>query len=427
LVYLVFVFIILLFLGIPIAYVMGLTGFNYFLLTDKEILMPIIANRIYEGVDRFVLMAIPFFMLAGEIMNKGDITRRLVGFCQYLVGRFRGGLGYVNVMGSFLFAGLTGTAIADVSALGSIFIPAMEKEGYGRGYSAAITAASSIMGPIIPPSIIIVIYGGVTGTSIGALFAGALIPGALVGISNCVYNYYISKKRKYPVYKVDFNFKTFAGYSRDAFLAIIAPLIIIGGILAGIFTPTEAGAVAVAYSLFIGFFVFKKLRIRDLGDICTKAVLSSAMLFIIIGMANILGWIMGMEEVPGLIGKFMLSFSKNPRTIFLLINLLLLFLGTWMDIGTALVLLAPMLAPLMLKMGVHPVHLGIVMIVNLNIGLCTPPLGVCLFAACGIAKVSLEEITKEIFPFVALEIVVLIIITYLPQTVLYIPRILGLI
>lgn len=426
-IFLLVIFISLLLLGIPIAFVMGLTSLSYFFIMDKEILMKIIASNLFDGMDKFVLMSIPFFLLAGETMNRSGITERLVIFCQYLVGRFRGGLGYVNILASFLFAGITGTALGDVYALGSIFIPAMKSQGYDVEYSAAITAASSIMGPIIPPSIIIILYGGITGTSIGALFAGALIPGVLIGISNCIYNYYISRKRKYPIFKVEFNFANLLNYSKDATLALIAPFIILGGILFGLFTPTEAGAIAVLYSFFIGFFVFKKLRAIDLLKICKKAVIQTSMLFIIIGMASILQWIIGIEQLPMLIGNCLKNISENPKIALLVINIFYLFLGTWMDVGTALILLSPIFVPIVFKMGVHPVHFGIITIVNLNIGLITPPLGLCLFAACGIANIKLGKLSKEILPLVVFEITALFLITFIPETVLFIPKILGLI
>lgn len=416
---------LLLVLGLPIAFILGITGLNYFIFSDQEMFLNIIPMRIFTGLDSFVIMAVPFFMLAGEIMNRSGITHRLVRFSQYLVGRVRGGLAYVNILGSFLFAGITGAAISDVTALGSIFIPAMEEDGYDTDFSAAVTAASSIMGPIIPPSIIIVIYGAMTGTSIGALFAGAIIPGALVGLSNCIVTYYTSKKRNYPKQDFDFSMKEFLSVTKDASLALIMPIIIVGGILTGVVTPTEAAAIAVLYALLISIFVFKSFKFSDLPNLLFKAGLFSAMLFLIVAMANIFGWIMGMEGVPTLLANWFTSISSDPRIILLLVNIFLLFLGTFMETGANVILFAPILAPLMAQLGVDPIHFGIVMIVNLNIGLITPPLGVCLFAACGVCDTNVERISKAIIPFLIWEIIVLFMITYFPQTVLFLPRLLG--
>lgn len=420
------VFLGLLVFGVPIAYVMGVSSFSYFFFFDRLNVLSVMPERIFDGMDKFTLMAIPLFMLTGELMNHSGITNRLVSFAQYLVGRFRGGLGHVNIFASLIFAGMSGTAIGDVSALGTIFIPAMVDRGYSPKYAAAITAASSVVGPIIPPSIITVIYGGVTGTSIGALFAGAIIPGILISVSNFLYNFYISGRRNYPVETVPFNLKQFSRSLNAAILALITPIIIVGGILFGVFTPTEAGGIAVLYSLFLGFVVFRTVKLRHLFSILSEAVLKSCSLFLIIAVASMLSWIMGREQLPGKLGELLLGMSADPRLILLFVNVLFLFLGTWLDLGTAVILLAPILAPALANIGVHPVHLGIVMIVNLNLGVCTPPLGVCLFAAGGIAKVKLEEISIEILPFVLLEVAVLFLITYVPELVLTIPRMAGL-
>jgi len=423
--YAIFVGLLLLALGLPIAFVLGGTGVNYFIFSNYKMFLNIVPMRIFTGLDNFTIMAVPFFILAGEIMNKSGITDRLVKFAQVLIGRIRGGLAYVNILSSFLFAGISGAAISDVSSLGSIFIPAMERDGYDTDFSAAVTAASSIMGPIIPPSIIIVIYSAMTGTSIRALFAGALIPGALIGLSNSFVSYYTSKKRNYPVQDVEVSIKILLLATKDALLALIMPIIIIGGILIGVVTPTEAAAIAVLYALLIGVFVFKTIKMKDLITMLFKTALTTSMLFLIISMANIFGWIMGMEEVPILMANFFSSVSNDPRIILLLVNAFLLFMGTFMETGANVILFAPILAPLMAFYGVDPVHFGIVMIVNLNIGLITPPLGVCLFAACSICDTNLENISREIFPFLFWEILVLFTITYFPQTVLFIPRLLG--
>jgi tripartite ATP-independent transporter DctM subunit len=416
-------FIVLVLLNMPIALVLGVISSLWILIGNERLLM--IPLKLFSGIDNFVLMAIPFFVLAGEIMNKAGITKRLIDFTNILFGRLRGGLAQVNIYASLLFAGITGAALSDVSALGSIFIPAMEKEGYTRPFSAAVTAASSIIGPIIPPSIIIVIYGAITGNSIGALFTAAIIPGVLIALTLSLYIAVIGKKRNFPKHSIKITPKVFLSTFKDASFALIMPLIILVGILGGVTTPTEAAAIAVGYALIIGVFVYRKIKLKDMFELLGTTVRTSAMLFLIISMAAILGWILAKEGLAIKLADGLSVFSDNITIIYMLIVALLLFIGTWLEAGAICIILGPILTPMMASFGVHPIHFGIVMIVTINIGLITPPLGVCLFAASAVSGSKFEAIVREIWPFIAIEIIVVILMIVFPQTTLLLPKLFG--
>ncbi len=420
------VFIILLLIGMPIAFALGITSTIWLMVTGQNLMM--IGAKMYSGLDSFVFMAIPLFVLAGEIMNKTSITDSLVKFINVLIGGFRGALAQANIYTSLLFAGLTGAAISDVSAIGSIYIPAMSKQGYKPAFAAAITATSSIVGPIIPPSIIMVMYGGITGVSIGALFAGAIIPGILIGIGQSIYLFAVAKKKNFPKSKIKVTPKEFMISFRNALVAIVMPFIILGGLIFGIFTPTEAAAVAVAYAMAVGFIIFRTLKVSDLYGLLSKTVRISGMLFFIIATANILGWVISRVNLPERLTISLMSVSgQNAGIALFIIVIFLLFIGTWMECGAATVVIAPIIAPIAVKLGFHPVHFGITMCVALNIGLVTPPLGVCLFAAAGISGCSFEQIVKEAWPIIILMIVSLFLIAFVPELTLLIPRKLGLI
>jgi tripartite ATP-independent transporter DctM subunit len=387
--------------------------------------LQMIASRMYAGIDLFVLMAIPFFILAGEIMNHCGITDRLIKFVDFVIGRVRGGLAHANIYSSILFAGITGAAVADVAALGSIFIPAMEKQGYTRKFSAMITAASSIIGPIIPPSIIVVIYGSVTGLSIGTLFAACVIPGLIVGLSMSVYVSLVAKSKNFPKSEEPFEVKAFLICFKDSILAILMPVIIVGGIFSGLFTPTEAAAASAFYAFFVGVVIYRTITPGIILKSVVNSVRTSSMLFFIIGFANILGWIIAREQIPDTIAKFLLSLSSNPTTLLLLVVLFLLFLGTWMEITASCIIIAPILTPVMVKVGLNPVHFAVVMLVVLNVGLITPPLGVALFAAVGVGKVGFEEVCSELWPFLVVDVLVILLLAFIPELSLAIPRAIG--
>lgn len=413
-------FITFLILGVPIAFVLGLTSFVA-LLYSGHVPLLLMPKEMFSGTDSFPLLAVPFFMLAGNLMNAGGITKRLINFCNILLGYVRGGLALVNVVASMFFAGITGAAVADTSALGSILIPAMTREKYDRDFSAAVTAASSTVGPIIPPSIPMVILGTVGELSIGALFLAGIIPGIMVGLSLLIVAYVISRKRNYPKEKVKSVREFFYGL-KDAVLALLMPAIIMGGILGGIFTPTEAAVVAVVYAFIVSFLVYREIRWKDLPKVLIDSVVTTSIIMLVIANSAIFGWILANHQVPQTVAQIFLSISTNRWIILLLINLFLLFVGTFMETTASLIILTPILLPLAVKVGVDPIHFGLVMVLNLVIGLITPPLGVCLFVSCGIAKITLEQIVRAILPFLIAAIAVLFIVTYIPELSLWIPR-----
>jgi tripartite ATP-independent transporter DctM subunit len=382
-------------------------------------------EKIFQGINVFVLMAIPFFMLAGEVMNKTGVSDRLITFSNLVIGRVRGGLAQVNVLASILFAGITGVALGDIAALGSVFVPAMEKQGYDKPFSAAVTAASSLCGPIIPPSTIIVLYGAVMGVSVGAMFAGAIIPGILIGLSDMLIVKILAEKRQYPKIVVKVTPRSFFLSLKDAILALIMPVIIIGGILFGIFTPTEAAAVSVLYALIIGFFIFRTLKTQHLFEILATTVLSSAKLFFIIAGAAVVSWVFGIENIPVFAENAFLTVSQNEYILIFMINLFFLFMGTWMDPGASIILFAPVLAPMAMKLGINPIQFGIMIIINSNIGLCTPPVGNVLFAISDMSKLDIFKVGKELMPFLAINFAIILLVGYVPQLSLFLPKLLG--
>lgn len=409
-------------IGTPIAWALGISGLGAVLLMSVP--LNTVPQKIFSGMDIFPLMCIPFFVLAGELMAKGGLTRRLLDFAVIMVGHIRGGLSLANVVASMLFGGITGSAIADSSALGSVEIPMMVENGYDPEYSAAVTAASACIGPIVPPSIPVVIYSmAVGGVSIGALFAAGLLPGMLVGLALMILCYVISRIRNYPVrtYKVGLR-GAIIGF-KDALLAIMTPVIILGGIIGGIFSPTEAAAVAVIYSFVITFFVYREVKLSDLPQMFLRSGVVTAIVMIIIGTSNVFGMVIAFEQLA-----LKLEIVLKPMGYFsfiLAINIIFLIIGTFLDQNPAILILAPIFAPIAVHLGVNPIHFGIIVIMNLVIGLITPPLGEVLFIVGPIAGVSLERLAREIMPFLIVEIAVLLLVSYVPIISLWIPSILG--
>ncbi|MCF7936528.1 MAG: TRAP transporter large permease [Synergistales bacterium] len=416
----------LIFIGMPVGFVLGVTGLFGLLKMGGAAILTLVPQRYFGGVDMFTLMAMPFFILAGEIMNTTGITHRLVRFSNVLVGHLQGGLAHANIVASIFFAGLTGAAVSDTAAIGSMLIPAMTEEGYDKDFSAAVTASSSIIGPTIPPSNIMVIYGAFMQVSIAGLFMTGLIPGLLLGLSLMIMTARIAKKRNYPVGERRATMKEIAVGFRDALAALLMPLIILGGILSGVFTPTEAAAVAVAYAFFLGFFVYRNLTLRDLPPLFLKMARTTGVVFLVIATASILGWVLTMEQIPEKVAALMLGLTTNKYLIMLMILALLMVVGLFMDIAAALIILGPILHPLAVSLGYNPLHFGIIMVLALNIALMTPPVGACLFVACGISKLTLEQISKAIWPFIVVEFAVLLLVTFIPEIALTLPRLLGL-
>jgi C4-dicarboxylate transporter DctM subunit len=417
------IFILTLMLGIPVGICLGLTGLFGVMALGAP--MEVVAQRIFTGLDSFPLMCIPFFIIAGEIMNHSQITDRIVNFADLLVGRFRGAMAQANVVASMFFGGITGSAAADVAALGSILIPAMKKNGYDAPFSAAITAASSLQGPIIPPSILAVIYGATMGESIGALFAAGIPIGIMIGLSDMVIVQVLAVRRNYPKKIIKVNFREFMGIFGNASIALIMPLIILGGILTGVFTPTEAAAVAVGYAFIVGIFVLKTLNFKDIPRILVSSGITTGVVFLLLATAQLYSWVLNTNQVPTLISSTILSLTTNPYLVILLINIILLMVGCVMDPGAAIIMLAPVLAPLAIKVGVHPIQFGLIMIVNLCLGLITPPVGLCLFLSANLAKISIERVTRAVMPMFLLNLVVLAVISYWQGFVLWFPRMFG--
>ncbi len=418
------IFIVTMAMGIPIAFVFGICSIIYFVFLSN-IPITMVGLQLYNGVDSFVLLAIPFFILAGQLMNRTGITKDLVDFVQVLVGRLPGALAQVNIVVSILFAGLTGAAVADTAAIGSILIPAMKKEGYSAAYSAAVTTASSIIGPIIPPSIVMVVYGTITGESIGALFMGGFIPGVLIGLGLMALALFYAIRDHHPRRTEPIPRKEIFRRTKSAIVGLIMPIIIIGGILSGQFTATEAASLACGYAFLVGILIYRNLSLKDILDSLLECAVVSSVILLIISTAKLFGMILTIERIPTQIAQLMMSVTDNKIIFLLLVNAFLLFMGMIMETGANIILLAPILLPLAVKYGVHPLHFALIMIVNVNIGLTTPPLGVCLFTAAPIAKTSYESIAIKVLPFVAMEIIVLLIITYVPELVLIIPRLTG--
>ncbi len=417
-------FAVLIITGIPIAFCL-LFATYIFLIAWGRVPTSIIPKHLFGGVDNFYLLAIPFFVLAGQLMNKTGITSRLIRFSDLMVGKVAGGLAQVNVFASVVFAGLTGSGVADTSAIGSVLIPGMQKRGFTAEYAAAITAASSVIGPIIPPSVLMVIYPNVIGISVGDLFTAGIAPGLGIAAALMIMCYYYAKKYKHPVREEKIPFREAVALTLDALVALLMPLIIIGGILGGIFTPTEAAAVSVLYALVVGFFIFRSLTLKDLTDSFLESARVSAVILLIIACAAAFGWSLTVVKVPANLAGLIMGVTGNKYLILFLINLFLLFMGMIMETGANCIILAPILAPLAVNAGVDPLHFAIIMIVNLNIGLATPPFGVCLFVAAPIAKIKLEALAKAITPFLLSEIAVLFLLTYSETFALFIPRLMG--
>jgi len=418
-------FLMLLLMGLPVFF--GLIAAPGLLLwaNGQERDLVLLYRNVYNGMDSFPLMAIPFFMMAGEVMNRSNITLRLVEFSQAMMGHLRGGLAHVNVLSSMLFAGLSGSAVADVSALGSMLIPAMEKQGYTRRFAAAITAASSIIGPIIPPSGIMIIYAYVMGESVAALFLAGIVPGILIGGGLMLAIHLLADRYDLPAATRRATWAERGQASLKAIWPLMTPVIILGGILGGVFTPTEAAAVAVGYSVLIGMFVLRSLRLADLPGILTRAGITSAVVLLLVGAAMAFKTVASLSHTPELLASIILGLSDNPLVLLLLINLLLFVVGMFLDAGPAIIILGPILGPIFTSLGVDSVHFAIVMAVNLTVGLLTPPMGLVLFVTSSVSGLRVETVARATLPFLAVEIVVIFLITYFPALSLTIPRLAG--
>lgn len=418
-------FAVLFFVGVPMAFVMGLTTVFSFAYLGNPTLYNLIPQRMFSGISNFVLVAIPFFLMAGEIMTMGGITKDLIRFCNIFVGRFRGGLAHINVASNIILAGISGSASSDAASIGSIMIPAMTEEGYDLDFSAAVTASAAVIGPIIPPSIIMIIYASLMDVSVAGLFLAGYAPGILIGIGLMILSYIISKRRGYPVHTEKITWKEGLRTFKAALPALVLPLIIILGILSGAFTPTEASVVAAAYALFLGF-VKRTLTLQDIPKILTKTVKSSSLILFVIGTGIALGWVLTFEQIPQKLSTLLLSLAGNNTFLILLfINIVLFIAGMFLDSAVSVIVLGPLLLATATAAGIHPLHFAIIMCLNLTIGLITPPLGLVLFVVCGITNLKFELLCKAAAPFIILESIIVLVITYYPPLTMTIPKIFG--
>jgi tripartite ATP-independent transporter DctM subunit len=418
-------FLVFLMLGLPVVFGLLAAPALLLWLNGQERDIVLLYRNVYEGMNSFPLMAIPFFMLAGELMNRGGISARIVGFAQAMVGHFRGGLAQVNVVDSMLFAGISGSAVADVSALGSIIIPQMEKKGYPKPFAAAITAASAIIGPIIPPSGIMIIYAYVMGESVAALFLAGIVPGILIGVALMITIKLMANRYNLPDALPRASWGDAGRAAGAAFWPLMTPVLLMGGILSGVFTPTEAAAVAVGYSFVISIFILKTLTWRDIPGVLTRAGVTSAVVMLLVGSAMAFKTVAALAHTPELLASTLLSITENPLILLLLVNLLLFIVGMFLDAGPAIIILGPILGPIFASLGVDPVHFAIVMVVNLTIGLLTPPMGLVLFATSAVSGLRVETISRAVMPFLLVEFAVVLLITFVPAIPLTLPRLLG--
>lgn len=414
----------LFFLNVPIAISIGLASAAAIMFTGT--IPPVVrVQKMFTATDSFPLMAVPFFILAGALMESGGISRRLVDFANAIVGRFSGGLAFVAIIACIFFGAISGSAVACVAAIGTILIPSMVRRGYDAPFSTAVQACAGTLGVMIPPSIPMIIYGVMTGVTIGGLFMGGILPGIFVGASLMLVAWFIARKRGYKGDRRADAAHVWATF-KDAILALLMPAIILGGIYGGVFTPTEAAVVAVVYGFVIGFFVYRELRIRDLKGILVNSVVGTAMIMFIIATSSVFSWILTAQKIPQSVAEAILSFSRNPVVVMFLINVLLLFIGTFMETVASIIILVPVLLPVITQLGIDPLHFGVLIVVNLAVGMVTPPLGVCLFMGCNIGNVSLEEISRAAAPFIAVMILDIFILAYVPWITTVLPKLAGL-
>ncbi len=424
-IYLVISFFLLALIGMPIAIAFCFSGVIALFLSDQMSLLNVIVQRLTNGMTQYILIAVPFFILAGQLMNSSKITEKIFKFADTLVGHIPGGLGHSNVLASIIFAGMSGAAVADAGGLGAIEIKVMKEKGYDMGFRDAITVASSTIGPIIPPSVPMVIYGTMAQASTGALFLGGLIPGLLMGFSLMILVYFISKKRDYYVgSRANFN-EIWISF-KDAFLSLLTPIIIVGGIIFGIFTPTEAAVVASAYALILGTLVYRTLSWDNIKEVIFNTIITSSTIILIIAFASPFSWLLASDGASKRIMELVFSISTNPIIILLILNIFFLIIGMFLEAISVMVIVIPVLLPLVKILGIDPVHFGVVMVLNLMIGLATPPFGLSLFTIAKLEKIEPYKIYKPCLLFSIPLIIVLLLITYVPGLVLWLPRLLSL-
>lgn len=422
----------LMFVGVPVAFALGIASALGLYLAHGPVFLTMVPQRMFAGIDKFALLAIPLFLLAAEIMNASGITSRIIAFANLVVGWIRGGLAQVNIFASVIFAGISGSAVADTAGLGSVLIPAMKKDGYSGSFAAAVTAASSIIAPIIPPSIIMVLYAYVVGVPVAALFLAGFVPGLLMWLAMATLTYFLVGSPRFRDPEMARTAQSLLGQPArpliiilDAVFPILTPVIIVVGIVGGVFTPTESAAAAVFYGLFVALFVVRGLRPKELPGVLLRTAKTSATILLLIATASLFGWLITLGGIPQLVGNAIFSITKNPILVLLLINLFLLIIGMFLDAGPAILILGPVLAPLMGQIGVDPVHFAIVMCLNLSIGLVTPPMGIVLFVSAGVSGEPVSRIARDALPYLAVLFALLLMVTYVPAISMTLPNYFG--
>ncbi len=416
-------FLVTITVGVPIAFCLGLSGLLALLVWGKVSIV-LLPQRMFTGVDSFVLMAVPFFILAGELMGTSGILGRLIRFADLLVGWMRGGLAHINIVASMIFAGVSGSAVADASALGSALIPMM-RDKYDNSFASAVCAGAATIGPIIPPSIPMVVYALTVNVSIAGLFLAGVVPGILMGLGMMGIVYATARRRGYSRRTEAIPWTEIRRRNLEVIPAVIMPAIILGGILLGVVTPTEAGALAVLYAVFVGFFVTKELRWSHFPHALLRSAMATAIVFILVATSNVVSWLLSAGGVPRTLGALVRSVSTSPWIFLLMVNILLLVLGCFLDNLAIMIMVAPILAPIANSYGIHPLHFGFVFVLNGVLGLLTPPFGMLLFVVCAVAKVPLMTLARAVFPFLLWQIAVLFLVTYVPAFAMWVPKMFG--
>lgn len=406
--------------GLPVAFALGV-GCAIYMVMVGNIDITIVAVRMIFGIDSFLLLSVPFFILAAEVMNTSGTTRRIFNFAQALVGHIPGGLAHVNVVNSMIFAGMSGSAIADAAGVGMMEVEAMVQEGYPKPFAAALAAATSTIGPIIPPSIPMVIYGSIAQVSVGALFLGGIIPGTMMGLAMMALVYVQALQRGYPR-EPRVALRGFIAALLAGIPPLLAPAILLGGIYTGFFTPTEAAAVAVLYALFLGMVIYREIGLKQLPKLLLRVVENTAMIMFIVTTASVFGWILAREQIPQTIAAAFLEVTRNPTLMLLILNVLFLILGMFMETLAIMLIFFPIIVPIIQAVGIDPVHFGVVAVLNLMIGLLTPPFGMLLFLMSGLTKLPMAEILRELVPYIVILIGCLLLISMVPQLVMFVPN-----
>jgi tripartite ATP-independent transporter DctM subunit len=410
----------LMLIGMPISFALGFSSMLYMLLSG---IPPVsFVQHLAKGVNSYTLLALPFFVLAGEFMNHGGITAKIFRFTNAIVGHIRGGLAHANIIAAMIFAGISGSAVAEAGALGSMQLRAMKENGYKHGFSVGLIASAMTIGPIIPPSVIMVIYGITAGVSIGSLFVGGVVPGALMGLGLMAFVGLLATREGLPRYHTRFSFRELWDSFKDALLALICPVLIVGGILAGIYTATEAGAIVALYALLVGMFYYRELTVAQVFKSLVTTMMLSASILLIMGMSNSFAWVMAFEQVPAMATEWLLGISHSPTIILLMLMGLYLVLGCFMEAIAIVVMTVPVVLPVMREVGIDPIHFGVILAVNLSIGTITPPLGIVMYVIADIAKISVDQFARAIAPFFLILVAVLVLITVVPGFVTALPR-----